>query len=35
MEQIMKVLKGYVHNMSHLEGSMGEGHILDEIYGGL
>ncbi len=27
----MKVLKGYVHNMSHLEGSMVEGYILDDI----
>lgn len=27
----MKVLKGYVRDMSHLEGSMAEGYILDEI----
>jgi hypothetical protein len=31
MEQMMKVLKGYVHNMSHFEGSMVEGYILDDI----
>lgn len=29
----MKVLKGYVHNMSHREGSMVEGYILDDIMG--
>ncbi len=29
----MKVLKGYVHNMSHPEGSMVEGYILDDIMG--
>jgi len=33
MEQMMKVLKGYVHNMSYTEGSMVEGYILDETMG--
>ncbi len=29
----MKVLSGYVYNMSHPEGSMVEGYILDETMG--
>ncbi len=29
----MKVLKGYVRNMSHTEGSMAERYILDETMG--
>jgi hypothetical protein len=33
VEQMMKVLKGYVHNMSHPKGSMAEGYILDDIMG--
>jgi hypothetical protein len=33
MERIMKVLKGYVRNMSQLEGSMVKGSVLDETMG--
>jgi hypothetical protein len=33
MERMMKVLKGYVHNMSQLEGSMVKGSVLDETMG--
>jgi hypothetical protein len=33
MEQMMKVLKGYVRNMLYTEGSMAEGYILDETMG--
>jgi hypothetical protein len=31
--ELMMVSKGYVHNMLHLEGSMVEGYILDDIMG--
>jgi hypothetical protein len=34
VEWMMKVLKGYVRNMSHLEGPMVEGYILNETMGG-
>jgi hypothetical protein len=33
MEKMMKVIKGYVRNMSQLEGSMVKGYVLDEIMG--
>jgi hypothetical protein len=33
MEQMMKVFKGYVRNMSDTKGSMVEGYILDETMG--
>ncbi len=33
VEPMMKVLKGYVRNMSQFEGSMVEGYILDETMG--
>lgn len=33
VEPMMKALKGYVHNMSQLKGSMAEGYILDETMG--
>lgn len=33
MERMMKVLKGYVCNMSQLEGSMVKGSVLDETMG--
>jgi hypothetical protein len=33
MEWMMKLLKGYVHNMSQPKGSMVEGYILDETMG--
>jgi hypothetical protein len=30
MERMVKVLKGYVHSMARLEGSMVEGYVLEE-----
>jgi hypothetical protein len=33
IERMMKVLKGYVRNMSQLERSMVEGYVLDETMG--
>jgi hypothetical protein len=32
-EWMMKVFKGYVHNMSQLKGSMVERYVLDETMG--
>jgi hypothetical protein len=33
VEWMMKVFKGYVHNMSQLKGSMVERYVLDETMG--
>jgi hypothetical protein len=33
VEHMMKVLKGYVHSMARLEGSMAEGYMVEETLG--
>jgi hypothetical protein len=33
MEQMMKVLKGYVHSMARLKSSMAKSYILEETLG--